>query len=222
MIATALTWQDLLSDEKQKPYFQKIISFIKSEKSAGKIIYPAQNNIFNAIILTTFINTKVVIIGQDPYHNPGQAHGLSFSVPLGITPPPSLKNIIKELNSDCNILITKQGCLEKWAKQGVLLLNSVLTVEKNKPGSHAKIGWQTFTDNIIKNLNQHPEPIVFLLWGAYAQQKELLIDTQKHFILKTVHPSPLSAHRGFLGCRHFSKANALLEKSNRTPIDWQL
>lgn len=222
LLSVNTTWQDLLSDEKQKPYFQKIIRFIKSEKSAGKIIYPAQNNIFNAIALTPFLNTKVVIIGQDPYHNPGQAHGLSFSVPLGITPPPSLKNIFKELNSDCNIPISKQGCLEKWAKQGVLLLNSVLTVEENKPGSHAKIGWQTFTDNIIKNLNQHPEPIVFLLWGAYAQQKELLIDTQKHFILKTAHPSPLSAHRGFLGCQHFSKANALLKKSNRTPIDWQL
>ena len=216
------TWQNLLSPEKQKPYFQKIIDFLKKEKTLGKIIYPAQENIFNAIKLTPFLNTKVVIIGQDPYHNPKQAHGLSFSVPAGIVLPPSLKNIFKELNSDCGIPSSKNGCLEKWSKQGVLLLNSVLTVEENKPGSHAKIGWQEFTDNIIQHLNTHPKPIVFLLWGAYAQQKEAFINTQKHFVLKTTHPSPLSAHRGFLSCKHFSKANALLKKSGREPIDWQL
>ena len=215
-------WQDLLSPEKQKPYFKKIIHFLKSEKDIGKIIYPAQENIFNAIKLTTFLNTKVVIIGQDPYHNPGQAHGLSFSVQPGVVPPPSLHNIFKELNADCHISISQQGFLEKWAKQGVLLLNSVLTVEKNQPGSHAKIGWQIFTDAIIKHLNQHPKSIVFLLWGSYAQQKEILIDTQKHFVLKTTHPSPLSAYRGFLGCKHFSKTNALLKKTGREPIDWQL
>lgn len=221
-MAFELTWQYLLSPEKQKPYFQKILSFLKSENARGKIIYPEKQNIFNAIKLTPFEEVKVVIIGQDPYHNPGQAHGLSFSVQFGVDFPPSLQNIFKELQEDCGIAISKNGCLEKWAKQGVLLLNAVLTVEKNKPQSHAHIGWQTFTDKIIEQLNQHPKSIVYLLWGAYAQQKRTLIDTQKHMILTAPHPSPLSAHRGFLGCRHFSKANELLIKADRTPIDWVL
>ena len=179
-------------------------------------------SIIHAIQATPFLDVKVVILGQDPYHNPNQAHGLSFSVRHGVQPPPSLQNIFKELRDDCGIAIPNHGCLEKWAKQGVLLLNSVLTVEKNKPQSHAKIGWQQLTDAIIERLNQHPRRIVFLLWGSYAQQKRALIDTKKHVILATTHPSPFSAHRGFLGCKHFSKANSLLKEADRTPIDWKL
>ena len=217
-----MNWSTLLSQEKQKPYFLNILSHIKQERANGKIIYPSHSDIFNALELTAFENLKVVIIGQDPYHNPHQAHGLSFSVPKGVTPPPSLLNIFKELKTDCQIEKPLHGCLINWAKQGVLLLNSVLTVEENKPGSHANIGWQQFTDTIIQKINAHPEKIIYLLWGAYAHKKAALIDTQKHIILTAPHPSPLSAHRGFLGCGHFSKANALLKKYNRTPINWNL
>lgn len=213
-------WKTLLAPEKEKDYFKKILSFLKTERTHGKIIYPAQENIFNAIKTTTFSDIKVVIIGQDPYHNPKQAHGLSFSVPIGIAPPPSLINIFKELKNDCGIEIPKHGCLEKWANQGILLLNSVLTVEENKPQSHANIGWQQFTDTIIQKLNHHPEKIVYLLWGSHAQKKAELIDVQKHSILMAPHPSPLSAHRGFLGCKHFSKTNEILKKAGRIPIDW--
>jgi len=215
-------WKTLLAPEKEKKYFRDMLAFLKNERARGKIIYPAQDNIFNAVKTTAFSDIKVVIIGQDPYHNPGQAHGLSFSVPKGIAKPPSLINIFKELKSDCDIDIPHHGCLEKWAKQGVLLLNAVLTVEENKPQSHANIGWQQLTDTMIQKINQHPERVVFLLWGSHAQKKAVLIDTQKHFILTAPHPSPLSAHRGFLGCQHFSKANALLIKAARKPIDWQL
>ena len=215
-------WTSLLKDEKKKPYFLEILRFLKKERADGKIIYPAQNNMFNAIELTPFANLKVVIIGQDPYHNPDQAHGLSFSVPKGIRPPPSLLNIFKELKRDCHNEMPNHGCLEHWAKQGVLLLNAVLTVEENKPGSHATIGWQTFTDAIIEKINHHPDQIIYLLWGSYAQKKQALIDTKKHVILTAPHPSPLSAHRGFLGCSHFSKANNYLIKSGRKPIDWQI
>ncbi|HLB56953.1 MAG TPA: uracil-DNA glycosylase [Coxiellaceae bacterium] len=215
-------WKTLLAPEKEKDYFKKIISFLKTERACGKIIYPAQENIFNAIKTTEFSDIKVVIIGQDPYHNPKQAHGLSFSVPIGIAPPPSLINIFKELKNDCNIEIPKNGCLEKWANQGVLLLNSVLTVEENKPQSHANIGWQQFTDTIIQKLNHHPEKIVYLLWGSHAQKKAELIDTKKHSILIAPHPSPLSAHRGFLGCKHFSKTNEILKKAGRITVDWKL
>lgn len=215
-------WKTLLSPEKEKNYFKNILQFLSQEKNAKKIIYPEQKNIFNAITLTPFDEVKVVILGQDPYHNPDQAHGLSFSVQEGVPSPPSLINIFKELGSDCGIAKPRHGCLEKWARQGVLLLNAVLTVEKNKPQSHAKIGWQQFTDAVISNLNQHDAPIVFLLWGSYAQQKQALIDTKKHFVLTAPHPSPLSAHRGFLGCKHFSKANLLLKKSGREAIDWVL
>lgn len=217
-----LDWKTLLASEKEKEYFCAILNFLKAERASGKIIYPAQENVFNALKFTPFSDMKVVIIGQDPYHNPGQAHGLSFSVPKGIAKPPSLLNIFKELKNDCGIEIPKHGCLEHWAQQGVLLLNAVLTVEENKPGSHANIGWQQFTDTIIHKINQHPEQIVYLLWGSYAQKKRELIDTKKHVILTAPHPSPLSAHRGFLGCKHFSKANALLIKAGRTPIDWQI
>lgn len=217
-----MNWTELLLDEKKKPYFLSILDFLEKEHELGKIIYPAQSDIFNAITLTPFSDIKVVIIGQDPYHNPDQAHGLSFSVRKGIKPPPSLQNIFKELHSDCHIPIPSHGCLESWAKQGVLLLNSILTVEENKPQSHAKIGWEQFTDAIIQQSNQHPEPIVYLLWGAHAQKKAALIDDKKHLILTAPHPSPLSAHRGFLGCKHFSKANAFLKKSGRIPIVWEI
>lgn len=223
MMATeTLTWQSLLASEKEKPYFKEIIQFLKKESAAGKIIYPKQKDIFNALKFTPFESVKVVILGQDPYHNPNQAHGLSFSVKKSVPPPPSLKNIFKEIHNDLGLPYSKHGCLEKWAKQGVLLLNTVLTVEARKPQSHAHIGWQQFTDKVIESLNQHPKSIVFLLWGSYAQSKTKLIDGNKHHILKSTHPSPLAAHRGFLGCRHFSKANKILESHNREPIDWSL
>lgn len=217
-----LDWDTLLASEKEKKYFHTILDFLEQERARGKVIYPEKSHIFNAIQSTPFQDVKIVIIGQDPYHNPGQAHGLSFSVPFGVKPPPSLMNIFKELKSDCGIETPTHGCLESWAQQGVLLLNAVLTVEENKPQSHANIGWQQFTDHIIQALNQHPETIVFLLWGSHAQKKAALIDTKKHVILTAPHPSPLSAHRGFLGCKHFSKANDILIKSGRKPINWRL
>lgn len=216
------TWKDLLADEKTKPYFQNILAFLKKQQVAGKTIYPKQENIFNAIKLTPFADIKVVIIGQDPYHGPNQAHGLSFSVLPGVPAPPSLQNIFKELQNDLNIPIPNHGCLEKWAKQGVLLLNAVLTVEAGKAHSHANIGWEKFTDKIIQVINDEKEGVVFLLWGSPAQQKGAIIDPLKHFVLKAPHPSPLSAHRGFLGCKHFSKTNELLKKLDKTPIDWNL
>lgn len=217
-----LNWDSLLAPEKEKKYFHDILHFLERERARGKVIYPEKSLIFNAIQSTPFLNVKVVIIGQDPYHNPGQAHGLSFSVPKGVKPPPSLLNIFKELKSDCGIDIPTHGCLESWAQQGVLLLNAVLTVEENKPQSHANIGWQYFTDHVIQALNQHPKTIVYLLWGSHAQKKAALIDTKKHIILIAPHPSPLSAHRGFLGCNHFSKANEALVSAGRKPIDWRL
>lgn len=219
---TTLDWKSLLSDEKTKPYFIKIMDFLTKERAAGKIIYPAQQNIFNALKHTPFEKVKIVIIGQDPYHGPNQAHGLSFSVKKGVDIPPSLRNIFKELHADIGFKIPNHGCLEEWADRGVLLLNAVLTVEANKPQSHAHIGWQIFTDTVIQKLNLHPQSIVYLLWGSHAQLKESLIDTKKHKILKAPHPSPLSASRGFLGCKHFSKANEILKAAGREPIDWQL
>jgi uracil-DNA glycosylase len=217
-----MDWETLLNDEKKKPYFQAILNFLAQERSNRKTIYPAQENMFNALTFTPFSELKVVIIGQDPYHNPGQAHGLSFSVPQGIKPPPSLVNIFKALKNDCDIDIPNHGCLEAWASRGVLLLNTVLTVEENKPQSHANIGWEKFTDGVIEKTNQHPEKIIFLLWGSHAQKKAALIDRQKHVILTAPHPSPLSAHRGFLSCKHFSKVNEFLKKTGRIPIDWRL
>lgn len=219
---TVASWTTLLSSEKKQDYFKNILAFVKSERQKGKKIYPPQNEIFNAFKLTPYENLKVVIIGQDPYHGPGQAHGLSFSVKAGVRPPPSLKNIYREINSDIGLPIPTSGCLEQWAKQGVLLLNAVLTVEQSQPQSHAKIGWQRFTDKVIEALNNHPEPLVFMLWGAYAQRKCENIDRNKHLVLTSTHPSPLSAHRGFLGCRHFSKANDWLQKHHKTPIDWSI
>lgn len=215
-------WSAILDEEKPKAYFQKIISYVQAERAAGKEIYPPEDDIFNALKLTPFENVKVVLLGQDPYHGENQAHGLSFSVKPGIKPPPSLMNIYDELKDDLGIHKPNHGFLEAWAKQGVLMLNSVLTVESGKPQSHANIGWQEFTDRVISSLNAHPKGIVFLLWGSYAQRKSVLINTNRHLVLVAPHPSPLSAHRGFFGCKHFSKTNTWLTKMGRKPIDWQL
>ncbi len=216
------SWKEELKEEFQKPYFTSIVNFLKTEKQAGKIIYPPGKQIFNAFEFTPFSKVKVVVIGQDPYHNPGQAHGLSFSVPDGVAPPPSLVNMFKELRDDLEIPIPKTGNLEKWAKQGVLLLNASLTVEASTPMSHSQVGWHIFTDEVIKHISKDKESVVFLLWGKFAQNKEALIDTSKHKVLKAAHPSPLSAHNGFFGCRHFSKTNALLREAGEKPIDWSL
>ena len=215
-------WKDLLAEERQSDYFKNILKFIENERSTGKIIYPGNSDIFAALKHTEFHNVKVVIIGQDPYHGPNQAHGLCFSVKPGVASPPSLQNIFKELKADLNLPIPNHGCLLSWTTQGVLLLNSVLSVEAGKPGSHASIGWQKFTDKTISILSEQREKLVFLLWGAYAQQKAELIDASKHYILKAAHPSPFSAHRGFLGCKHFSKSNELLKANGYTEIDWKL
>ncbi|OSM95176.1 uracil-DNA glycosylase [Lonsdalea populi] len=220
-MATSLTWHDVLSQEKQQPYFTDTLRFVHHERMAGKVIYPPQQDVFNAFRYTEFHDVKVVILGQDPYHGPNQAHGLSFSVRPGIPAPPSLANIYKELASDIpSFEIPQHGFLLSWAQQGVLLLNTVLTVEGGKAHSHANLGWETFTDKVIAALNSHREGIVFLLWGSHAQKKGNIIDQQRHHVLKAPHPSPLSAHRGFMGCRHFSQANHLLEQQGLSPIDW--
>lgn len=201
---------------------QELKKFLQAEKQQKKIIYPKSANVFSAFHNTPLDKVRVVILGQDPYHGPNQAHGMCFSVLPGIKPPPSLVNIYKELQSDLNITPVKHGYLESWAKQGVLLLNSVLTVEQNKPESHKNKGWEKFTDRIIQALNSCEQPIIFVLWGSYAQQKGQYIDTQKHIVLKAAHPSPFSAHRGFLGCKHFSKINNILTGRGETAINWQL
>jgi len=216
------SWKAELNEEFAKPYFEDIVTFLKNEKAAGKVIYPPGPYIFNAFNTTPFDDVKVVILGQDPYHGPGQAHGLSFSVPPGVPPPPSLVNIFKELNTDLQMPIPNHGYLEKWAKQGVLMLNASLTVEAHKPMSHSKIGWHVFTDEVIRVLSQDREHIVFMLWGSFAKSKAELIDKNKHLILTAAHPSPLSAHNGFFGCRHFSKANFWLQQKGISPIDWSL
>jgi len=218
----SLTWATFLKQEKEQPYFKKILAHVKEQRAAKKRIYPPQNEIFSALKATPYSDVKVVIIGQDPYHGPNQAHGMCFSVKHGIATPPSLQNIYKELHQDIHFVIPQHGNLEKWAKQGVLLLNTTLTVEAGKPQSHARLGWQQFTDKVITSLNEHPQPIVYLLWGASAQAKSALIDTQKHTVLCAPHPSPLSAHRGFFGCKHFSKCNQILEQTGRGAIDWSL
>lgn len=218
----SLTWKEVLAGEREKLYFKDLISFVETRRAEGVIVYPPNAEVFNALHLTPFADVKVVILGQDPYHGPRQAHGLCFSVQKGVPPPPSLVNIFKELHQDLGISPPKHGCLEKWATQGVLLLNAVLTVEAGKPESHAQKGWEQFTDRVIQELNMHRSGIVFLLWGSYAQKKGAMIDTTKHTVLKAPHPSPLSAHRGFLGCRHFSTANSILMKHGLTPIDWDL
>ncbi|MFE8115261.1 uracil-DNA glycosylase [Brenneria goodwinii] len=220
-MATSLTWHDVLAQEKQQPYFINTLEFVAKERAAGKTIYPPQKDVFNAFRFTELHQVKVVILGQDPYHGPNQAHGLSFSVRPGIPAPPSLVNIYKELANDIpDFEIPQHGFLQSWAEQGVLLLNTVLTVEAGKAHSHANLGWETFTDRVISALNESREGLVFLLWGSHAQKKGSIIDRQRHHILRAPHPSPLSAHRGFLGCRHFSQANQLLEKQGIAPIDW--
>lgn len=216
------SWTDVLGEEKTKPYFVSILEFLAQEQSQGKIIYPQQSDLFNAFKETPYDKVKVVILGQDPYHGPGQAHGLSFSVNPGVKPPPSLRNIFQELKTDLNLPIPSHGCLSHWAHQGVLLLNTSLSVEHNQPQSHAKIGWTEFTDHVIQQLNLYPEPLVFLLWGTHARKKSALINSKKHLILTAAHPSPLSAYQGFFGCGHFSKANDFLVKHGRQPIDWSL
>lgn len=214
------SWKDVLRDEFCKSYFQQIVEFLKVEKAQGKIIYPPGSLIFNAFNTTPFDKVKVVLIGQDPYHGPGQAHGLCFSVQNGIALPPSLQNIYKELHDDIGIPIPKTGNLTHWAEQGVFLLNASLTVRAADPMSHSKIGWATFTDAVIKIISSQKKNIVFLLWGKFAQDKQGLIDATKHYVLKAAHPSPLSASSGFFGCRHFSKTNNFLVKNGIDPVDW--
>lgn len=215
-------WKKRLNSEFEKPYMQQLFSFLLSEKRQGKRVFPASKHYFKALDETPFDQVKVVVLGQDPYHGDDQAHGLSFSVPAGIRPPPSLKNIFKEIKSDLGVDAPNHGCLESWSRQGVLLLNSVLTVERGKAASHQGKGWEQFTDQIIWNLNEHREGVVFMLWGAYAQKKGAFIDAERHCVLKAPHPSPLSAHRGFLGCKHFSQSNQYLQAQGIEAIDWQL
>ena len=217
------SWKEVLGAEKQAPYFQQILKYVEGERRAGKTIYPPQEEVFNAFKATEFDKVKVVILGQDPYHGPGQAHGLCFSVRPGVKTPPSLGNIYKELKQSLpGFEIPNHGYLQKWAAQGVLLLNSVLTVEQGNAHSHSKIGWEQFTDKVIAALNEHAQGLVFMLWGSHAHKKGAAIDSSKHTVLKTTHPSPLSAHRGFLGCGHFVQCNQILVKQGLQPIDWQV
>lgn len=215
------SWSEALQEEFQKDYFKILKTNLISEKSKFTI-YPPSSNIFSAFNHTSIDNVKIVIIGQDPYHGIGQANGLCFSVSDGISQPPSLQNIFKEIKTDLGIPISKSGNLEPWARQGVLLLNATLTVRANQPGSHQELGWELFTDAVIKTLSENKQGLIFLLWGKFAQSKETLIDTTKHHVLKAPHPSPFSAHSGFFGCKHFSKANELLRKEGKTEIDWQI
>lgn len=214
------SWLAHLGGEFDQPYMQHLKDFLQQEKQAGKTIYPKGSLIFNALNTTPLNQVKVVIIGQDPYHGPNQAHGLSFSVLPGVPFPPSLLNIFKELNQSLDLPMPQHGCLQSWAEQGVLLLNATLTVERGNAGSHQKKGWETFTDKVIATVNEQCEDIVFLLWGSYAQKKGSIIDTQKHCVLKSPHPSPLSAHRGFFGNGHFVKANEWLAEKGKQVIDW--
>ncbi|MEK7624116.1 MAG: uracil-DNA glycosylase [Patescibacteria group bacterium] len=214
------SWKNALSDEFGAEYMKELKKKIVEEMEQGIVLYPPVKQIFNAFNLTSFDKTKVVILGQDPYHGRGQAHGLSFSVPDGVKPPPSLLNIFKEIENDLGVKMPKIGNLEGWGRQGVLLLNAILTVRANIPASHRNIGWEKLTDAAIKALSEKREHIVFLLWGKFAQEKEKLINTEKHFVLKSAHPSPFSADAGFFGGKHFSKANEYLSKTGQTPIDW--
>ncbi|MDF2865458.1 MAG: ung [Clostridia bacterium] len=214
-------FDNLINEEKEKEYFKNLMDFLENEYSS-KIIFPEKENIFNSLKFTKYEEVKVVILGQDPYHGSGEAHGLSFSVKPGIKVPPSLKNIYKELNSDIGTYIPNNGYLVKWTNQGVLLLNSVLTVEKDKPGSHRNKGWEIFTDNIITKLNERNKPIVFVLWGNYAKEKEKYITNKQHLILTSAHPSPFSARNGFFGCKHFSKINEFLKQNGEKEIDFQI
>jgi len=213
------SWKVLLQEEFDKPYFQQLTEFVKQEYQTH-VVYPEGKNIFNAFNLCPFSNIKVVIIGQDPYHEPNQAHGLCFSVQDGVQFPPSLQNIFKEINTDIGTPVPESGNLERWAKQGVFLLNSILTVRAHEAASHAGKGWEVFTDKVIEVISKNADHVVFLLWGSYAKNKGKVIDTSKHLILSTVHPSPLSVYRGFWGCKHFSKANEWLAQHGKTPINW--
>lgn len=216
------SWLDWIGGEFAEPYMADLARFLVAERESGKEIFPKAGEWFRALDLTAFDDVRVVILGQDPYHGEGQAHGLCFSVQPGVRPPPSLVNMYKELETDLGIKPSGHGCLEHWARQGVLLLNSVLTVEMGRAGSHAKRGWERFTDAIIHAVNAKAEPVVFMLWGSYAQKKAGFVDTSRHLVLKAAHPSPLSAHSGFFGCRHFSKANAFLQSKGLEPVDWAL
>ncbi len=213
-------WDEVIGGEFEKPYYRALREFLKSEYGSRRI-YPDMYHIFNALKSTPYRKVKAVILGQDPYHGAGQAHGLCFSVQAGIQPPPSLVNIFKELASDIGMPTPNHGCLEKWAEEGVLLLNTTLTVREGSPQSHKGRGWETFTDTVIRSLNHADHPIVFLLWGGNARAKKALITNPRHLVLETVHPSPLSAYNGFFGCRHFSKCNAYLEKNGMKPIRWE-
>ncbi len=215
------SWKNALAGEFGKPYFESLVRFLRSEKAAGQTIYPPGSQIFRAFDLTPVENLKVVILGQDPYHGPGQAHGLSFSVSAGVPAPPSLKNIFKEIESDLGVKMSGYPDLEKWARQGVLLLNAVLTVRAGVAASHSKIGWEEFTDAVIRYISDNCEGVVFLLWGNFARSKSALIDHSRHHVLEAAHPSPL-ARGAFFGCRHFSQTNALLASRGLQPIDWQL
>lgn len=222
-MSTGLTWHDVIGKEKQQPYFQETLKFIADQRTIGKVIYPPQKDVFNAFSSTALEDIKVVILGQDPYHGPNQAHGLSFSVLPDIPAPPSLVNMYKELVTDIpGFQRPNHGYLQSWAEQGVMLLNTVLTVEGGKAHSHASLGWETFTDKVISAINEHRQGIVFLLWGSHAQKKGRIIERKCHHVLSAPHPSPLSAHRGFLGCKHFSQANMLLEQQGLQPINWHL
>ena len=215
------SWKEALAGEFEKPYFASLVRFLHKEKAAGQRIYPPGSQIFKAFELTPVDQVKVVILGQDPYHGAGQAMGLSFSVPANIPAPPSLKNIFKEIHDDLGITMSGYPDLEKWARQGVLLLNAVLTVRAGQPASHSNIGWTEFTDAVIKYISDHCTGVVFLLWGNFARSKKALIDTTRHYVLEAAHPSPL-ARGAFFGCRHFSKTNEILAREGKTPIDWQL
>lgn len=216
------SWQKALRDALEADYMAALLRFLAAEKNAGRVSYPHDSAWFRALELTPLDQVKVVILGQDPYHGPDQAHGLSFSVPPGVRPPPSLANIYKELEADLGIARARHGFLEHWARQGVLLLNSVLTVEQAKAASHRKKGWERFTDAVVRAVSDSQDPVVFMLWGAYAQSKAASVDASRHLILKAAHPSPLSAHNGFLGCKHFSQCNAFLISRGQSPIDWKL
>lgn len=221
-LSSITTWHDLLQQEKEKEYYKDMQVSVENARDQGLVIYPPKDDVFNAFHFSPLHDLNVVILGQDPYHGPNQAHGLCFSVLPGIKPPPSLMNIYKELAQDIDgFAIPEHGYLKSWATQGVLLLNTVLTVEQGKPHSHAHIGWETFTDNVIEAIDTHCEKVVFLLWGAHARKKGRMIDRQRHHVLEAPHPSPLSAHRGFLGCRHFSMTNCLLKERGKEEIDWQ-
>ena len=215
------SWKEALAGEFEKPYFASLVRFLHEEKAAGKKIFPPGSQIFRAFELTPVSDVKVVILGQDPYHGYGQAHGLSFSVPEGVPAPPSLKNIFKEIESDLGIRMSGYPNLENWARQGVLLLNAVLTVRNGEAASHSKIGWEQFTDAVIKYISDNCEGVVFLLWGNFARNKSVLVDRSRHHVLEAAHPSPL-ARGAFFGCRHFSKANAILSAQGKTPVNWQL